>query len=283
MRTTVSTFTALMVVTIALSLQPTANADLVNITDGTSTFQWNPDDGTNTLSSAYGNYSFTFAPMLRYTNSADGLKTRTMANFQGSGAKKANVSNSVVNVGDSAVMNVTFGTQNGLSSPVTDLSMTLVFTVSTNEYGGRLDYAMAVRNDSGRNLDVELFQYYDWDITSNQNSGKDFQWRGFDGFVQTGSGGPQEQVFHGTTSLDNWEVAEWETIKTKLESNGDLTNSGTPFATADMTAAFGWDLGTMANGQTNGVSLLIEGIPEPSSAMLLTLACLGGALIRRKR
>ena len=283
MRTQFSAFTALMVVTIALALQPTAQADLVNITDGTSTFQWDPDDGTNTLSSAYGNYSITFAPMLRYTNSADGLNTRTMANFQGSGVTKATVSNTVVNVGDSSVMNVTFGTQNGLSAPETDISMTLFFQISTNEYGGRLDYTMAVRNDSGGDLDVELFQYYDWDITSTQNSGQDFQWRGFDGFVQTGSGSPQDQVFHGTSSLDNWEVAVWDTIQTKLEQNQDLTNSGTPFGPDDMTAAFGWDLGTMADGQTNGVSLLIEGIPEPSSAVLLTLACLGGALIRRQR
>ena len=129
MRTQFTAFTALMVVTIALALQPTAQADLVNITDGTSTFQWDPDDGTNTLSSAYGNYSITFAPMLRYTNSADGLNTRTMANFQGSGVTKATVSNTVVNVGDSSVMNVTFGTQNGLSAPETDISMTLFFQI----------------------------------------------------------------------------------------------------------------------------------------------------------
>ena len=274
---------ALIFASSALGLQQEVKADLVNITDGTSTFQWNPDDGTNTISSVYGNYSFTFAPMLRYTNSADGLNTRTMANFQGSGVKKANVSNSVVNNGNTAIMSVVFGTQNGLSAPVTDINMTLAFTLSSNEYGGSLDYQMAVVNSSGRALDVELFQYYDWDVTSNQNSGIDYQWQGHDGFVQFGSGGPDQRVFHGTTNLDNWEVAAWDTIETKLNSNGDLTNSGTPFATADMTAAFGWDLGTMANGAVEAVSLRMEGIPEPNSAVLLAIVCLGGALSRRRK
>jgi hypothetical protein len=262
---------------------PGVHGDLVNITDGTSTFQWNPDDGTNTISSAYGNYSFTFEPMLRYTNSADGLKTRSMANFLGSGVRKATVSNSVVNVGESAVMNVSFGTQNGLSPAVADLDMLLVFTISTNEYGGVLDYAMVVDNVSGGDLDVELFQYYDWDVTTNQNSGSDYVWRGFEGFVQVGSGGPEQQVFHGTGSLENWEVAPWDSIKTNLLANGDLSNNGTPFATADMTAAFGWDLGTMADGSTQGVTMLIEGIPEPSSALLLTLGCLATSVLRRRK
>ncbi|MCH2179924.1 MAG: PEP-CTERM sorting domain-containing protein [Mariniblastus sp.] len=278
-----STLQLLLVFFVFLAGNPDLQADLVNITDGTSTFQWDPDDGTNSLSSDYGNYFAKFSPLLRYTNTVEGLKTRGLANFTGSGVKKAAVSHTVVNVGNSAVMNVTFGTQNGLSPVVEDLNMTLVFSVGTNEYGGVLDYAMAVQNVSGRDLDVELFSYYDWDIVTNQNSGSDFVWRDYDGFVQVGSGGPDQQVFHGTSSLQNWEVAAWNTLESKLLSNGDLSNSGTPFATADMTAAFGWDLGTMADGETRGVTLLIEAIPEPNSALLLAITCFAASLVRRRK
>ena len=277
------TLQLLLVFFVFLAGNQDLQADLVNITDGTSTFRWDPDDGTNSLSSDYGNYFAKFSPLLRYTNSVEGLKTRGLANFTGSGAKKASVSHTVVNRDNLAVMNVTFGTQNGLSPVVEDLNMTLVFSVGTNEYGGVLDYAMAVQNVSGRDLDVELFSYYDWDIVTNQNSGSDFVWRDYDGFVQVGSGGPDQQVFHGTSSLQNWEVAAYNTLESKLLSNGDLSNSGTPFATADMTAAFGWDLGTLADGESRAVSLLIEAIPEPNSALLLAITFFAASLVRRRK
>ena len=277
--------TGLLSVVATVGIFSTSHADLVSITDGTSTFEWDPDAGTNTISSVYGNYSFSFMPMLRYTNAATGLSTRTMSEFQGSGVFKSVVTHSVQNNGSTGSMVVEFGTQNGLSPPTVDLEVLLNFAIDTNQYGGVLNYDMTVNNVSASTQNnVEMFQYYDWDVVSNQNSGQDFTWEGFDGFLQVGSGSPDQQVFHGTDDLSNWEVAAWDTIQTKLLANGSLTNSGTPFAVADMTAAFGWNVGSMAAGSSTAThDFLIQGVPEPGSAAILMIGFLGTALIRRRK
>ncbi len=278
--------TALLSVIATVGIFSTSHADLVSITDGTSTFEWDPDSGTNTITSVYGNYSAAFMPMLRYTNSADGLSTRTMANFQGSGVRKSVVTNSVQNNGSTGSMVVEFGTQNGLSTPTVDLRVLLDFAISSNPSGSVLNYSMTVDNVSASTqTNVEMFQYYDWDIVDNQNTGQDFIWEGFDGFLQVGSStAGQPGVFHGTDNLSNWEVAEWDSIQVKLLANDPLANSGTPFAVGDMTAAFGWNVGSMAAGSSTGPnSFLIEGIPEPGSAAILMIGFLGTTLIRRRK
>lgn len=276
---------ALLSFAMTTAMFSTSHADLLSITDGTSTFEWDPDAGTNTISSVHGNYSFSFMPMLRYTNSANGLETRSMAEHQGAGVNKSVTTHSVQNNGSTGSMAVEFGTQNGLSSPVVDLEVLLNFEIDTNQYGGVLTYDMTVNNISGRTQNnVEMFQYYDWDVATNQNTGQDFSWEGFDGFLQVGSGSPDQQVFHGTDDLSNWEVAAWDTIQVKLLANGSLTNSGTPYAVGDMTAAFGWNVGSMAAGAstaTNG--FLIQGVPEPGSAAILMIGFLGTTLVRRRK
>ena len=76
--------------------QPAVNADLINITDGTETFTWDPDNGTNTFSSAWGNYSFAFVPMLRYVSPASGLSTFDMGDHSGPGVFRDVVTNSAM-------------------------------------------------------------------------------------------------------------------------------------------------------------------------------------------
>lgn len=98
-------------------------------------------------------------------------------------------------------------------------------------------------------------------------------------------GASDETVFHGTNSFENWEIGEWDTIQAKLPDNGDLTNSGTPFGPGDMTADFGWDVGTIDTGQIKNVGLVMEGIsaiPEPSHTILLGIGLLAAIGYHRR-
>ncbi len=261
-------------------------ADLVNITDGTSTFTWDTDTGVSSISSVHGNYSTTFEPMIRYRNSADGLQTRSTANFEGSGSQRAIVSNSVQNIGSVGLVTVDYGTIDGGNPLVNDLQLTIALVIGTNDFGGTLTYAMELENIGATSVtDVEMFQYYDWDIGGvSDNTGSRWATSELDGIVQQGAR-PEETIFHGTADFENWEIGEWDTIQAKLLDNGDLTNSGTPFGPGDMTAAFGWDVGTIDTGQIKNVRLVMEGIsaiPEPSHTILLGIGLLAGIGYRRR-
>ncbi len=276
-------FAALVMIAVTFSTQPTAHADLIDITDGTNSFAWDPDNGTSSFSSSWGNYSFAFVPMLRFVSPASGLDTFTMGDYSGPGVYRDIVTNSAVNAGDTGSQNVQFGTQNGLGSPTQHLEVDLNFTVSSNSLGAIVNYSMTVTNVSGSALSgVELFSYYDWDIGgTNQNAGLDATRDGFTGFDQLGP--VSEVVFHGTDNLQNWEVAPWDTLRTKLLANGTLANSGTPFAVADMTAAFGWNIGTLDPGESFTVNFLIKPIPQisvvsPDSYLVTRGSYIGGGV-----
>lgn len=253
-------------VTIATSSIGTA--DLTNITDGTNTFQWDPDDGTTLLAASFDtNYSFAFTPMLRYRRPPGGfggglITTVPFADLT-SGADGVD-SNSVINAGDTGSQHIDIQFTQVLPPSTTDLfDVDLSFTISSTPAGDTtLNYTMTVTNVSGVDRpDVELFSYFDWDLINNQNSGEDFTIGSFTGFIQRvnpAAGDPVTMnAFHGTDDFQNWEVADWDSIETKLLANGNLTNSGTPYAVADMTGAFGWDLGTMAAGESFTVNLFI--------------------------
>ncbi|MCH2183812.1 MAG: PEP-CTERM sorting domain-containing protein [Mariniblastus sp.] len=265
----------------------TSHADLVNITDGTNTFQWNPDDNSSSITSVYGDYSATFMPMLRYTNSNEGLKTLSLADYSGTNTRRMVVQNSATNNGSTAQFTALFGTQVGdFQNPNWDLQVTLNFEIGSNDFGTVLNYDMKVENvSSATQTNVEMFQYYDWDVVDNQNTGQDYGIGDYTGFLQVGSStAGQPGVFHGTDNFSNWEVAAWDSIQTKLLANGSLTNSGTPFSTADMTAAFGWNVGSMAAGSSSGPNrFLIQGVPEPGSAAILMIGFLGTVLVRRRK
>ena len=279
--------TALIVGLLLLAAPSSACADLVNITDGTSTFTWDTETGASSISSVHGDYSVRFDPLVRYTNSADGLQTRGVASFEGSGTQRAVVSNTVQNIGSVALVTVDYGTRNGDDPLATDLQLTLALVILSNEFGGSLTYAMELENVSSTDQqDVEMFQYYDWDVGgTTQNTGDRLSLSGLEGFLQQGPAEDQ-RVFHGTTDWEAWEVAEWETIRTRLLNNGSLTNSGTPFGPGDMTAAFGWNVGTLGTGEIKNVRLVMEGIsaiPEPGHGLLLMLGLLGGLLYRQRK
>lgn len=242
-------------------------ADLSNITDGTSIFQWDPDNGTTLLNASFDtNYSFAFTPMLRYRrppSAAPGGGLITTLPFADHIAGVDNVdSNSAVNAGATGSQHVDIGF-NEITNFTDLFDVDLSFTISSTAAGdSTLNYSITVTNVSGADRpDVELFSYFDWDLINNQNSGEDFQIGSFTGFLQRVSpatGNPVTMnAFHGTDNFENWEIADWDTIETKLLANGNLSNSGTPYAVADMTGAFGWDLGTMADGESFTVNLFI--------------------------
>jgi len=262
------------------------SADIVNITDGTSTFLWNTDTGESSISSVHGNYSAAFAPMIRYQNLADGLQTRTAATFEGSGTQRAVVSNSVQNIGSLGLVTIDYGTINGNNPIINDLQLTIALVIDTNDFGGTLSYAMELENVGSTELTaVEMFQYYDWDVGgSSDNTGSRWTTSEFEGMIQQGAA--DQTVFHGTNSFENWEIGAYDSIESKLLANGDLTDSGTPFGPGDMTAAFGWNVGTMGVGQTKNVGLIMEGIsaiPEPGHAMVLGLSFLACLIGRRRQ
>lgn len=266
-------------------LQGECSADFVNITDGTSTFLWNTDTGESSISSVHGNYSTTFEPMIRYRNSADGLQTRTAATFEGSGTQRAVVSNTVQNIGSVGLVTIDYGTIDGGNPLINDLQLTIALVIGTNDFGGTLTYAMELENIGATSLtDVEMFQYYYWDVGGvSSNTGSRWNTSEFQGMIQQGAS--DETVFHGTNSFENWEIGEWDTIQAKLPDNGDLTNSGTPFGPGDMTADFGWDVGTIDTGQIKNVGLVMEGIsaiPEPSHTILLGIGLLAAIGYHRR-
>lgn len=244
----------------------TGHADLLSITDGTNQFQWDPDDGTNLITASFDTdgYSFAFTPMLRYRRPpGQGGGVITTVPFADNHAGFDDVdSNSVVNNGDTGSQHIDIG-YNELVNFTDLFDVDLSFTISSTPAGDTtLHYTITLTNVSGADRhDVQLFSYYDWDLINNQNSGEDFQIDEFTGFLQRVSPANGDPVtmnaFHGTDNFQDWEVADWDTIEAKLLAHGNLSNSGTPYAVADMTGAFGWNLGTMEAGETFTVNLFI--------------------------
>ena len=284
---------AFCIATAIASTQTTVHADLVDVTDGTSTFTWDPDNGTNTLTTSFDpNISFSFTPLLRYRRPAGSppaggaITTIDMAD-KATGSDR--LTNSVNNSGSTATAHADVSFSDPFLGIQDLFDVDFSFSIGSTPFGDPdLLYSITVTNVSGMSItDVELFQYYDWDLITNQNSGEDSSMGGFTGFMQRVSpadGDPDTMaMFHGTDNLENWEVDDWDNIITKLSAptHGSLSNSGTPYAVADMTAAFGWNLGTMNAGDSFTVNLLIRGIPEPGSTLLLL--GLGGIWLARHR
>lgn len=284
----------LIAVVAILGMYSTASADLIDLNDGTNTFQWDPNDDTTQMSASFDtNYSFAFTPLLRYRRPNAGgpgsgqMTTRTMADF----ANQDIVSNSVVNSGASGTQHVDFSFQPGLGTPVDLFDVDLSFALSTTPLGdSTLNYSITVTNTSGTTRsEVELFMYFDWDLVTNQNTVIEHQLDGFTGFLQQADpnqGDPNFlNAFHGTDNLQDWEISPWSgtnSIEDRLLNGDSLSNSGAPFAIGDATGAFGWNIGTMSAGQVFTVNMYVTSVPEPGSATIVVLGLVGVALLRRR-
>ncbi len=285
-----------LIFAITIGIPSIASADLLSITDGTGNFQWNPDDGTSLVSASFDpNYAPAFSPILRFRRPL----------ISGTGAGQL----ATVDMGDLSD-GVNFVTSSANSAGATGTAhsdvqwlrnlltvedlfdVDFAFTVSSNALGDTvLDWSMTVTNTySGTLNDIQAFHYWDWDLINNQNSGEDFSLGGFQGFLQRVDplqGNPANQnAFLGTDNFENWEVDDWDNIETKLFAGGNLSNSGTPYAVADMTAALGWDIGTLASGESFTVNMHINSVPEPNMAQVfscVSVLLIGLCLYRKRR
>ncbi len=287
-----------LIVAVSIGIPSLTNADLLDITDGNSRFMWDPDDGTSFLGSVNGfaggfdpvtnvnGYAPAEIPMIRYREPAANLITHTMAD-QG-----VIVTNSANSAGSTGTAHVDIGYLSPRGGFTDFFDVDFTFSISSGPRGNPiLNYSMTLTNISGEGRpEVELFSYWDWDLDTNQNSVVDFSAGGFTGFLQkssTLSSGPPDyaNAFRGTDNFESWEVDDWDNIETKLLAGGSLNNSGTPYAVADATAAFGWNLGTMSAGESFTVNMFINTIPEPGMAQFFGCISMliAGLCIYRKR
>ena len=276
----------LAALTVVFATHHEIKADAISISDGSTSFSWNAETGSASLVSTLGGTVSipSFEPMVRYTNFWSATSTRGAQTYsQSSGVRTVFVNNSASNSGSVGTMTVNYGYRNGLSSPVNELTATYTFAVSTTALGGKVDYSLSLRNNAGRTLsNVSLFNYWDMDLSSSGDSGS---WLtlpdGTYGIVQEGG---TQRAFHSPTDGGSWEVASSSAnLENDIKNGGNLSNSGAPFGPGNMTAAFGYSLGSMSSGSSQSFDFDLQSIPEPGSAFIITLACVAVGAIRRRR
>ncbi|MCH2180242.1 MAG: hypothetical protein MK106_15730 [Mariniblastus sp.] len=275
----------LAALTVVFATQHEIKADAISISDGSTSFSWNAETGSASLVSTLGGTVSipSFEPMVRYTNFWSSTATRGAQTYsQSSGVRTVFVNNSASNSGNVGVMTVNYGYRNGLSSAVNELTATYTFAVSTTDLGGKVDYSLKLQNNAGKTLsNVSLFNYWDMDLASADSGSWLTLPDGTTGIVQEGG---TKRVVHSPLDGGSWEVAALSAgLENDIATGGNLSNSGAPFGPGDMTAAFGNSLGSMSSGSSQTFDYSLQSIPEPSSAFVITLACVAVGAIRRRR
>ena len=288
-----------LALTVAALSVSTATAQ-VNISDGTSSYFWDPNapQSTTFVDQFAGNIMFEDMWIVRYTEQSQigGSTTFTAAlnaNASGPGVNYLGT----VNNGASAVS--TWNVQNvgGLGGNATLFTVELTHTISTDANGNaELSHAMRIFNFlngpelvDGSDLDVFLFQ--DFDIPTFSDNSADAGFEGGDVVIDmsSGAGNLATTVGEGASAWQLRAVGGGTRLSTEV-LNGtivDLDNSGSPLLNTDINSMFQWDLSVLVGGEQNlGVYSLANEItaqiPEPSTVSVLALAGLAG-LVRRRR
>ena len=272
----------------------------VNISDGTSSYFWDPNapQSTTFVDQFAGNIMFEDMWIVRYTEQSQlGGSTTFTAELNANGSGPGVNYLGTVNTGASAVS--TWNVQNvgGLGGNVTLFTVELTHTISTDANGNaELSHAMRVFNfldgpelADGSDLDVFLFQ--DFDIPTFSDNSADAGFEGNDAVIDmsSGAGNLATTVGEGASAWQLRAVGGGTRLSTEV-LNGtivDLDNSGSPLANTDINSMFQWDLSVLVGGEQNlGVYSLANEItaqiPEPSTVSVLALAGLA-SLVRRRR
>ncbi len=270
------------------------SAQFVNITDGTSSYFWDPDapQTTNLIDQTAGDISFEDMWIIRFTDSS-GLGgdekiyqlDETQDNFgvfyQGS-----------VNSGDSAVSTWNIFGQGG--GP-TLFTVTLTHTISTNADGvAVLTHAMELSNFTATpniapNSDLDIFYFNDFDMLpdfGDNSAGHTFKGPLRD-IGMSSSGGFTASTRADATNYQMRAVGAGTRLSTAVLNGSivDLSNSGGPLLNVDINGMFQWD--TTVPGAGSGLSrfanVTTKAIPEPSSMALLAIIGVAGLCVTRRR
>jgi hypothetical protein len=269
----------------------------VNITDGTSSYFWDPaaPQSTMLVDQTAGNIMFEDMWIVRYTeNGLIGSSTLT-AQLNGDTSQAGVQFLGTVNSGNTATTTWNINSQGQLGGFETMFTLTLVQTVSTDANGAaQLSHQMVASNflngsEITNGSDLDLFFFNDFDIpTFSDNSAVQMQ-DGTDSVIAMQSG---DGFFATTTGFDatNFQLRAVGN-GTRLSDavlNGeifDLDNSGSPLLNTDINSMFQWQSTVVVGGtQTFLVfTTAAQAIPEPASAGLLALIGMIGLGIRRRR
>jgi hypothetical protein len=177
------------------------------------------------------------------------------------------------------VLNATGATALGLAVGEIRLDYTFDIVEATRT----LIWDVAVSNDGTAPLDLVFYAYLDLDLEGD--FGNDLATGDAGGFrVQDGTTGFDLGVGSSTVA-DHYEVAPFPNLQGALDGMlgvgaADLGDSGTPFGPADFTGALQFDF-SVAPGGSQGLGIRL--IPEPDSAILLSLGLLGLARAGHRR
>lgn len=156
-------------------------------------------------------------------------------------------------------------------------SAALTYTATdTGENLGQVLQTMVVTNTGSQPLNLDLFNYADFDV--NNTSGGDSATGGLGGI--TISDGPWSILYQGV-GASAYQVTNFSSLITQLTDGSaqNYSNTGLPFGPGDFTGGFQWTLALPA-GESATVVMSIGVVPTPAS---LTLLGLGGLVAARRR
>ncbi len=263
----------------------TANAQ-VTITDGTSSYTWDPlNSSSNLTSTGVADSLFEDIWVVRFQDGQD-LGGPTQVERLLSSADEFNV----VNNGDNASITFGFGSIWD-ATPLFDF--TIDIAVSTSP-GGRpkvsFDFTAEYVNSGAFNDgagSLSIFHYFD---TAMDGFGGDDVSVVDLGGGQTAMnmstpGGTSGQ--HIGYDVDSFEIQGWSgspgaNIKDRIDETYDLNNATTNLTNVDITGAFQWDFTVSTVGDTFTTSS-VYAVPEPATAGIFGALALVGFAIRRRR
>lgn len=250
---------------------PPANAAIVNITDGGSTFIVDTD-------SSAGMYHWD-------VGSANQLNQQWFWYRVGTGLAQPinNISLSAVSTPLPNLLVTTYANA--------QLSLSVSYLLNGGGVGsGNADIieTISIKNLSGSPLDFHLFQYSDFNLLGtalgdSASSGAPspiIQWEGGSALTETTTLPP----------ADRWEIGVYDTTRNSLNTVAGYDLANTPgVVNGDVTWAFQWDriIGTSPSDDeitiTKDKGLRLEAVPEPSALALLTFGVTALAMLRKSR
>lgn len=171
------------------------------------------------------------------------------------------------------------------------IDFTLVYTIT--DLGGNsatLVASLTALNNSGRAMDLNLFNYVDYDVGGSfGNDSATLLGPAPNARMRiTDGGGPDFTEFLGV-GFPAWEVDTWANVSGRLADGfiNNYSNTGLPFGPADWTGAYQWRIRQLRAGQSvtvvEGLSINTGAVPEPATLLALGPALAALAARRRRK
>jgi len=175
---------------------------------------------------------------------------------------------------------ITSVTANGNDITVNGATSEFDFTLTYGLDGaGNLAPKLNITNTSGAQLDLNLFNYQDWDVNGSAG-GDTITWNGSVATVSQAATAIRITPFQTPSAV---QASGWPTLRNSLRDGSATTlvdGAGLPFGPGDGTFAFEFVL-SLASGESTTVAYVV---PEPSTGLLgaLGLVILGWSSRRRR-